>query len=808
MKLRDILGINARHLEYLRPFNPTKSVHIADSKLKTKRFLEVRGIRVPKLLQIFTTHQDLKSDVIARLPSDIVIKPNASSGGEGIVVLGEKVAGGWKKLNGDLFSIQDFIQHVESILSGAFSISGFSDRAFIEKRIIAHEKIASLSYKGLPDIRIIVFNLVPVIAMLRLPTLESDGKANLHMGGIGTGIDISKGEITYVSQFNQIISEIPGIGSIQGFKIPFWDEILSMASKAQYETNIGYLGVDIALTNSGPLLLEINARAGLSIQVANLVPLRRRLERVKGLKIKTVEKGVRIAKDLFGRKVDRDIRSLSGKTVVGTKEYATFYFKEGEEEHLARIQPTTLDNYLSEELFESIKAKKPHLLMDENTLRIRMRVLDHKSFSLFKKSLDESFPVTIGKRELKNFLIDPYKYGGKEEPTKSSNDAQDERRLKKNIRETLLSTWKETDLTLETIELTLSRHFSLTPLNIKEELATFIQAEGEYNPFFVYKNNSELVKDLTKDLDALRIDEDAPQGRIFEEKRQELLLKLELLATMGQDNEKFTELGQQLYTFVDPVLMEEIKLLGQKKQDLLGKNTVKKEILGAPEVRIAIVKHLDKYKLPQWNVIGRNRTDGARVSVSKSKKRQIYVNSSIQLAAQELPILLAHEVDVHVLRMENALRQPYHIFKRGTAGYLMTEEGLAVYLQMQQAQEHHLKFYSPAFTYAKTVHRMQLSFAETVGRIKERHFQETKPSAEDLTEMFRKIIRVKRGIGDTSLPGGFPKDLTYFAGYKKIEQYVANGGDLKKLYYGKISLHSIDDIMRFEEIKPPRFFPK
>jgi len=35
---------------------------------------------------------------------------------------------------------------------------------------------------GLPDIRIICFNMVPVIAMLRIPTELSDGKANLHSG--------------------------------------------------------------------------------------------------------------------------------------------------------------------------------------------------------------------------------------------------------------------------------------------------------------------------------------------------------------------------------------------------------------------------------------------------------------------------------------------------------------------------------------------------------------------------------------------------------------------------------------------------
>jgi len=43
-------------------------------------------------------------------------------------------------------------------------------------------------------------------------------------------------------------------------------------------TGLGYLGVDIVLDKAyGPMLLELNARPGLAIQVANQAGLRQRL---------------------------------------------------------------------------------------------------------------------------------------------------------------------------------------------------------------------------------------------------------------------------------------------------------------------------------------------------------------------------------------------------------------------------------------------------------------------------------------------------------------------------------------------------
>jgi alpha-L-glutamate ligase-like protein len=282
-KDKGILGINARNLLYIRPYNKKKAIKLADDKIKTKQFLSVRDIPVPKLYAIIRSNKELEKFDFNTLPTSFALKPNNGYGGEGIIPIVGKKDNKWITASGKQISKEDLIDQIRDIIDGRFSISNVGDYAFFEQLIIPDEILGKYSYGGLPDIRVVVHNLIPVMAMLRLPTKESKGKANLHMGAVGVGIDIAKGEATYITYKNKIIEELPdGLGKIRGLKIPFWDEILYTASKVQLITNLGYLAADICIDKqSGPVLLEINARAGLGVQIANLAPLRKRLERIE-----------------------------------------------------------------------------------------------------------------------------------------------------------------------------------------------------------------------------------------------------------------------------------------------------------------------------------------------------------------------------------------------------------------------------------------------------------------------------------------------------------------------------------------------
>jgi alpha-L-glutamate ligase-like protein len=121
------------------------------------------------------------------------------------------------------------------------------------------------------------------MAMVRLPTQLSDGKANLHQGAIGVGINIASGVTNYAVWRNSTISEHPDTGvEISGIQLPQWPHLLELASRCYELTRLGYLGVDIVLDRDrGPLMLEINARPGLNIQIANQQGLLHRLEKVE-----------------------------------------------------------------------------------------------------------------------------------------------------------------------------------------------------------------------------------------------------------------------------------------------------------------------------------------------------------------------------------------------------------------------------------------------------------------------------------------------------------------------------------------------
>ena len=361
-KNHGILGINARNLLYIRPYNQKKAINLADNKLKTKHFLSARGVPVPKLYGALKTKEEAERFDFNTLPNSFVIKPNFGYAGEGIIPIINREGQSWLQANGNPLDKDVLINHSLDIIDGRYSLSNIRDTAFFEQLIISDERLAAFSHKGLPDIRVVVHNLIPVMAMLRLPTKESGGKANLAQGAIGVGIDIAKGEATYCATKKGIIDEVPEKGSIRGLKIPHWDEILFIASKTQLITNLGYMAVDIVIDKvNGPIILEINARAGLGVQIANLAPLRRRLERIEGIKVNTPSKGVRVAKDLFGNIVEKEITHVTGKQVIGIEEQISILLKDQTYRVRARTNTGATRGVIDKEY-----AKKIGLINEEN----------------------------------------------------------------------------------------------------------------------------------------------------------------------------------------------------------------------------------------------------------------------------------------------------------------------------------------------------------------------------------------------------------------------------------------------------------
>lgn len=327
--------MNSRNLEYVRPFNKKGARRLADEKLYSKRVLKKHGIAVPKLLGQIRNYDELENFDWTSIPGSFALKPNRGFGGEGIVVVFARKKNrpdAWVKADGSIITIEDLKSHIRNILDGSFSLSSTPDVAFFEERLKLLKFFKPYSFKGIPDIRVIVFNRVPVMAMLRLPTRSSKGKANLQQGAIGVGIDLATGTTTTAIQGKgHVIEYVPDTDLVlSGLKIPYWKDILSLAVRAQEISGLGFLGADIAIDrDNGPSIIELNARPGLSIQLANMAGLKERLDRVAGIKIKTLERGIRLGMNLFGGEIEEEIEEITGKKVIGSIEKIKLIGKEG-----------------------------------------------------------------------------------------------------------------------------------------------------------------------------------------------------------------------------------------------------------------------------------------------------------------------------------------------------------------------------------------------------------------------------------------------------------------------------------------------
>ena len=152
-----------------------------------------------------------------------------------------------------------------------YSLGGQPDQALVQQRVQLHPAFEAIAYKGIPDVRVILYRNEPAMAMLRLPTQASNGRANLHQGGIGAGVDLDTGLTIHAVQRNRFVAEHPDTKvPLVGLQVPYWDEVLRPVPPRGQAVGLGYVGVDIVVdANEGPMLLEANARPGLAIQIAN-----------------------------------------------------------------------------------------------------------------------------------------------------------------------------------------------------------------------------------------------------------------------------------------------------------------------------------------------------------------------------------------------------------------------------------------------------------------------------------------------------------------------------------------------------------
>jgi alpha-L-glutamate ligase-like protein len=428
MKVSQVLGLNARTQLFAYKYNNARGKKIANSKIQTARVLKKAGIATPDILAKFKTPSDINNFNWDSLPGAFALKPSHGLGGEGIIVVKKrgKETGTWLSTQREVVKISDLKLHTLDILEGAYSMGNVPDVAFIQEYVGRHKAFRKLAFRGTPDIRVIIFNKVPMMAMLRLPTKESGGRANLHQGAIGVGVDIATGITTKAILHGAQIRLKPDTNrKLHGIKIPNWTQVLETAVSAQMASGLGYLGVDIVHDpEKGPQVLELNAQPGLQIQLANMAGLRKRLERIEDLQVRDAEHGVKIAKALFAERYLDRVKAEEGIKIINVWENVKVVTDDKHKvEVKAKIDTgawgTSIDrdyatslgllqenNILWTKIFKSGLGTEKRVVINL-TLYLAGRKI--KTIASVAKRLGLRTPLLIGRRDLAGFMIAPKK---------------------------------------------------------------------------------------------------------------------------------------------------------------------------------------------------------------------------------------------------------------------------------------------------------------------------------------------------------------------------------------------------------------
>lgn len=438
MKIRDVLGLNSRNHLYTSVYNTKKAKITANSKLLTKKILRESKVRVPETYAVINSMEALEKFDFLKLPTDFVVKPNNGLGGQGIIVIEKRgeYAGEWIDSTGEMWRVDDLRLHMADILAGRYSMDDVSDIAYIEERVRVHPVFSKYSYHGTPDIRVIVFNKIPIMSYVRLPTEESGGRANLFQGAAAVGIDIATGITTYGIHHAKAVEFFPGTRrKLANIQIPQWEEILETAIAASEAIGLGYMASDIVLQTISsnqkseirntkemevavPMVLEVNAQPGLKIQIANRSGLRERLARVKGLKIVSPRHGIRVASALFAdpKLVER---GLGRKTVSEIEEVVVMGHNGKREVVRAKIDTgadgSSIDRVLAEEL--GLLEADNILYYDyfRNALGRKKREIVGVTFVMAGRKIKTQISIAdrsrlrtkmiVGRRDLKQFAV-------------------------------------------------------------------------------------------------------------------------------------------------------------------------------------------------------------------------------------------------------------------------------------------------------------------------------------------------------------------------------------------------------------------
>lgn len=771
-----ILWQNARNLNFIWQYNTKEAKKLADSKLKTKDFLSKKGISVSNTLHIIKRHNEIEELDLDNFETPFVIKPNAWYGWKWILIIDKRDSlKNFITNNQEIYTKEQLKQHLSDILDWFYSLSWSRDKVIFEKKIELDHSIELLWKYWLPDVRVIVFNSIPVIAMLRIPTKNSKWKANLHAWACAAWIDIWSWKLTYITQFKKYIKSIPGIWDIRWIEIPNWNEILSLAVKTQQVSKIWYLWCDIVLDDKvWPMILEVNIRPGLEVQVANRIPLLTRLEKVKNLKVNSIEKWVRLWRDMFWWEVEEKIKNITGKKILWTKEYITFNIWKNKKKFIWKINPSKEESSIKKTFLVN-NLNLPEKQLINNNIKLKTVILKEVKNINFRISESQKANIIIWKNSLQWYIVDPYKYKDWDLPQDPDNNL-----LKaKNI--VFLKWYEEHLLKLDKTLMITNKKLNLwkitNPINFVSEKNKFIDSNLEYTPQFKYANiRIDTQEELTK-VEKIEIP-DIPLSNIYQRKKEEIINKIRFIQAFEKQNisdmQKYSKI---LYWEINELTLNYANWIISNIEALREED----EFLTFQEIKTFV----EKFNYIYWiNIILKQREMWTRFVMSWDI---LYINTSAKVWKRELRSIIAHEIEWHYLKRVNGKKSKYSIFTKWTAWYINTEEWIAIYNQSRFLTPKDKKYYSTSQLYKLINFSLNHNYTELIEYLKilEKNNSEA---------IFNKLYRLKKWLIDISKNYTDMKWIVYLSWYIEVLNFIENGWDIKDLYFWKISIKDLEDI--------------
>lgn len=333
---------------------------------------------------------------------------------------------------------------------------------------------------------------------------------------------------------------------------------------------------------------------------------------------------------------------------------------------------------------------------------------------------------------------------------------------------------------------------TLAPLNYTTEREKFFQSKT-YNPKFIYRDQKN--PDLLKKIDEYKIEADKlniPQSLkqhildFLDDQRNLYVVK----TTVGKNN--FSENAHRLFNW------------GTDRLDMILTNTPKVEFLmdfehvleDAPTIKKRFRNVLEKYGIEGFKVI----IDNESPHIISVGYKNISIGKDIKRYACNVDRLIIHEIESHVIQTYNMKQNPSplaELYKYSNKH--LYGEGLAIYNEIKQRKITPSAF-ETYFYRIMAVRNLDKSFRQ----IYEMLCENLSPK-----KAFVMTYRVKRGMADTSAPGGFPKDASYLLGYHEIETLFAEGYPEKLMYATKSPVLSTilhkNGLINLDEIVVPKF---